>query len=353
MFLIVDGSSLLVTAYYGNLPRSILFEKDENKKKQYYSQILHSSDGRYTNAVYTMTKQLLKILQKQKPEHIAIVFDKTRNTFRRELYSDYKGNRGETPEPLKEQFQTMEDLLEKAGFPVFYGDTFEADDYAGSLVERFQDETSIRLLSKDHDYLQLISEQAGHRDVRCWILLSAQDKADELMKQYYGPDFTAEELKRIRSSIPDKTVEYTDDFCYQQEGVYSWQIVDKKGMSGDSADNIPGIKGVSDKTAVPLLQKYGSLEELYKAMDAMEDEKQEKELAAGWKTELGISRNPIKLLKEGRELAFLSKELATIRRDVEVPTQLENYRLQINKEAWKQELQALECVSLLAEIDGL
>ena len=97
MFLVIDGSSMLVTNYYGNLPREIMFEKDEEKKKSYYPKIMHTSKGVYTNAIYGMLRTLLKIIKEQQPEYMAIVFDKSRDTFRRELYAEYKGTRKETP----------------------------------------------------------------------------------------------------------------------------------------------------------------------------------------------------------------------------------------------------------------
>ena len=89
--LLIDGSSMLATNYYGNMPKEILFEKDREKQKDMYDLILKDSKGRYTNGIYGMLKQMFKIIKEQKPTHIAIAFDKTRNTFRRELYADYKG----------------------------------------------------------------------------------------------------------------------------------------------------------------------------------------------------------------------------------------------------------------------
>ncbi|MBR3484084.1 MAG: DNA polymerase I, partial [Lachnospiraceae bacterium] len=109
--LLVDGSSLLTTQYYGNLPREILFAKTEEDKKKHYHKIMQTANGIYTNAVYGFMRTLLKILKSQKPKYLAVAWDKSRNTFRREIYADYKGNRGETPAPLKEQFILCEELL--------------------------------------------------------------------------------------------------------------------------------------------------------------------------------------------------------------------------------------------------
>ena len=112
---------MLSTSYYGNLPKSILFAKTEEEKEKYYEQILHTSDGKYTNAMFTMLRTLLGIYKKVKPEYVAFVFDKTRDTFRRtELGADfYKANRKETAKPLKEQFIQMEEFLQEIGCPQY------------------------------------------------------------------------------------------------------------------------------------------------------------------------------------------------------------------------------------------
>ena len=139
-FLIIDGSSMLSTSYYGNLPKSILFAKTDEEKERHYPEILHTSDGKYTNAMFTMLRTLLAVYKKVKPEYVAFTFDMTRDTFRRtQLGADfYKANRKETAQPLKEQFVQMEELLKAIGCPVFMSQDYEADDYAASLVEKFQ-----------------------------------------------------------------------------------------------------------------------------------------------------------------------------------------------------------------------
>ena len=106
--LIIDGSSMLSTNYYGNLPKAILFVKTEEEKERLYPQILHNAAGEYTNALYGMLRTVLKIVKEQQPSHLAIVFDATRDTFRRQLYSEYKGNRSETPAPLKPSSRSVQ-----------------------------------------------------------------------------------------------------------------------------------------------------------------------------------------------------------------------------------------------------
>ena len=102
-FILIDGSSTLVTNYYGNLPKALLFEKDPEKKEKLFSQILHNDKGQYTNAMYGMMRTILKVMAEQKPTHMMFAFDRTRDTFRREKYPDYKGNRKGMPDELREQ----------------------------------------------------------------------------------------------------------------------------------------------------------------------------------------------------------------------------------------------------------
>ncbi len=321
-FILIDGSSMLVTNYYGNLPKALLFEKDPEKKEKLFSQILHNDKGQYTNAMYGMMRTILKIIAEQKPTHMMFAFDMTRDTFRREKYPDYKGNRGETPEPLKEQFENMEKLLEEMGFAVFYDNRYEADDIVGSVVTRFEKEIPSYIITKDHDYLQLVSDYT-----RVWLIQTKQETADELQNKY-GAEF-GWNSKLV--SVPDKAFEVTPPLCLKEYGVRPEQIPDLKGIQGDTSDNIPGVKGVSS-AAIPLLAKYGTVEKLYEAIDECDGDKALKALAASWKEDLGITRSPMKALVEYRDMAFLSKDLAQIRRDYPLEAKLDDFKISIDKE---------------------
>lgn len=339
-FILIDGSSMLVTNYYGNLPKALLFEKDPEKKEKLYSQILHNSKGQYTNAMYGMMRTILKIIEEQKPTHMMFAFDKTRDTFRREKYPDYKGNRSETPQPLKEQFENMENLLEAMGFKVFYDDSYEADDIVGSVVTKFEKEIPSYVITKDHDYLQLVSDYT-----RVWLIQTKQETADELADKY-GAEYG---WNRKLARIPDKAFEVTPRLCLLEYGVRPQQIPDLKGIQGDSSDNIPGVKGVSS-AALPLLAKYGNVEKIYEAIDSCDNDKELKALAAGWKEELGISRSPLKALMEYRDMAFLSKDLAEIRRDYPIADSLDNFRINIDKEKSKSLFEEYGFKSLLEKL---
>ena len=332
---------MLVTNYYGNLPKALLFEKDPEKKEKLFSQIMHNDAGQYTNAMYGMMRTILKIIDEQKPTHMMFAFDMTRDTFRREKYADYKGNRGETPEPLKEQFENMEKLLEDMGFQVMYDMKYEADDIVGSVVSKFEKEIPSYIITKDHDYLQLVSDYT-----RVWLIQTKQETADELQAKYsaeYGWN-----SKMVK--IPDKAFEVTPPLCLSEYGVKPCQIPDLKGIQGDSSDNIPGVKGVSS-AAMPLLAEYGTVEGIYEAIDSCEgDAKKQKELGAFWKESLGISRSPMKALIEYRDLAFLSKDLAMIRRDYDFQKQLDDFKININVDKAKEQFEKYGFKSLMEKL---
>ena len=313
---------MLVTNYYGNLPKALLFEKDPEKREKLFSQILHNDKGQYTNAMYGMMRTILKIIAEQKPTHMMFAFDMTRDTFRREKYPDYKGNRSDTPEPLKEQFVNMEKLLEDMGFAVFYDCKYEADDIVGSVVSRFEKEIPSYVITKDHDYLQLVSDYT-----RVWLIQTKQETADELQNKY-GAEFG---WSSGLVPIPDKAFEVTPPLCLKEYGVRPEQIPDLKGIQGDSSDNIPGVKGVSS-AAIPLLAKYGTVEKIFEAIDECDGDKALKALATSWKEDLGISRSPMKAMVEYRDMAFLSKDLAQIRKDYPINKSLEDFRISIDKE---------------------
>ena len=332
----IDGSSMLVTAYYGNLPRELMFEKDPEKKKVLYSMIMHTSTGIYTNAIYTMIKQLIKIFKSQNPTHIVFAFDKTRNTFRKQLYSEYKGNRGQTAEPLKQQFIEMENILLELGFPVLVSDTYEADDLIGSAISHFRKtigDDTIYVITKDHDYLQLIDD-----NTRLWLIQNKQEVADTLNKKYFGD---------TRNDLPDKVFEVTVDNCQAEFGVTPNLIADFKGIVGDTSDNIPGVKGVGDKTAIPLLLEYGSLEEIYANVQACTSDAEKKDLSKFWKESFGISRSPIKAFEEHKDTAILSKSLATIKTDIPLDLTEEQMKFTYDQDKWDNIFKRYEFKSLV------
>lgn len=340
-FMIVDGSSMLSTSYYGNLPKSILFEKDQEKQKKMYDSILHTSDGRYTNGIFTMFRTMIAMYKKRKPDYLVFVFDMTRDTFRRtQLGADfYKANRKETPEPLKQQFIAMEEILQKIGCKVLMHPDYEADDFAASLVEKFAGpELQTYLITKDHDYFQLVSNYT-----KMWRIVDKKKRA-ELIETYGGLWG-----KQAYDSLPANVFEYTPEIVYDQEGVYPKDIVKLLAIQGDPGDGIPGCKGVSS-AAVPLINEYGSLEAIYERIDTCQGiAKQEKEMVAFWKT-LGIKQSPLNRLKAGREDVFLSQQLAQMKRDIVISEELEDFSFNIDKEVLLDVLKEYELNSLISQV---
>jgi len=398
LLLIIDGSSLLSTSYYGNLPKEVMYAKTDEEKEAAFSKILQTSNGVYTNGIYGFMKSLNKIIQVQKPTHIAVAFDLSRETtFRKQMYSEYKGTRKKTPTPLSLQFKLTQEVLEYIGVPVFKSLEFEADDYAGTLAKKFEDEIPVVLLSKDEDYLQLVSY-----NTRVWMPTS---KANELYNELG--------LNREDFNIPDNTFEYSLTSLMDIKALEPYQIVEYKALCGDSSDNIPGVKGVGEKAVLPLLKEYNNIDTIYDTIENLTP-KEEKELKKFFKESLGISRSPIgNLLKDGtitlssgdkisykcisgdltdeqlaaqevikeklgqlrfpieittdnglnllkdndvygvelsaKESAFLSKELATIKTDIEEiqSININDLVININKEKYTEKMLELEMKSLI------
>ena len=338
--LLIDGSSLLSTQYYGNLPREIMFAKTTEEREAFYGKIMQTSMGIYTNAIYGFMRTFLKILREQKPTHVAVAWDLSRDTFRREIDNDYKGTRGETPSPLKEQFKLCQEILDKMNVMQFMDKKYEADDFCGSLSSKLENDIPVRILTKDTDYLQLVSEKT-----KLWLMFTTQDKADDLFKKY--------EIKKSIANIPDKSFELTPELVKSEYGIKPEQVADLKSLVGDKSDNIKGVAGVGEASAVPLINEYGTVENLYEHIRNL-DKKQEKEIKDYWKTKLGIKRSPLSYLLKtsdtevvGEKSAMISKKLALIKRDIDLgDINKDTLKLNINIEAGNKEFKKLEFKSL-------
>lgn len=186
MLLIIDGSSLLSKCYYGNLAHKYKKANEMEKLKLEYT-ILHNSNGLFTNGIYSFMKSLEKIIMKQQPGYLAITFDKTRNTFRKEMYPDYKGKRKITEKPLAIQKEILPKMLSELGFMVFISDsgypisTFEGDDLIGSLCRQFRNQIPITILTNDHDMMQLVGQ-----NIELWMDVRSSDKASQMFLEYIG-----------------------------------------------------------------------------------------------------------------------------------------------------------------------
>lgn len=329
--LIVDGSSLLSTSFYATA-RDLLFAKTDEQKEFAYTKLMKSPDGEYTNGIYMFFKTLLPLIESQNITHLAIVLDRSRNTFRREIDPEYKANRGETPYPLKSQFKLLTELLQEINIPVFSHTEYEADDFAGSLVKKFEKDIPIYLHTKDEDYLQLVSE-----NTKLWMVTG---KADDMYKEI-GID-----KKDIH--VPSGIFEYTPEYVKYFKGIEPIQIIDAKAIEGDKSDNIKGVKNVGPTSSRPLIAHYGSIEEIYKNIENLSKD-EEKELLTFFKESLGIKRSPLKNLLLYKEDAIISKKLATIKTDIEeIQTmELDSLALNIDNENMHKIFMNLGMVSLV------
>ncbi|MBO4788887.1 MAG: DNA polymerase I [Lachnospiraceae bacterium] len=345
--LIIDGSSLLSTQFYGNLPPAVLMAKTVEEKERHFSRIMQTSTGVYTNGIFGFLRYLLKVIRQQKPTHLAVAWDITRDTFRRRLCADYKANRSETIVPLKEQFALCQDILRRIGVVQYMSTEFEADDYSGSLAATFEGEIPVRILTKDHDYLQLADERTT-----IWLLQQAQKKADELFGKYG--------IKKEAPTVPEKAFPMTPARIEAEFGVFPESVAELKALQGDASDNIKGVPGIGAKTALSLIAHYKTIDALYDAIKAAGPDG-EKALATEFKQTLGITKNPIPTLvkKEegavtGEEAARLSRTLATIKRDIPITESLADLSVKIDYTELKKILQELEIKTIpLPEADAV
>lgn len=330
--LIVDGSSLLSTSFYATA-RDLLFAKTDEQKEFAYTKLMQTKDGIYTNGIYMFFKTLLPLIADNKITHLAVVMDRSRQTtFRRELYSEYKANRKETPLPLKNQFKLLTEILSKVNIPVFSHEYYEADDFAGTICKKFENNIETILYSKDEDYIQLVSD-----NTKLWMVTS---KSDDMYKELG--------LNRGDLNVPYGVFEYNPEYVKHFKGIEPIQIIDAKAIEGDKSDNIKGVKNVGETSSRPLIRYYGSLEGIYNAIEGL-DSKQEKDMSKFFKEELGIKRSPIKNMLLYKEDAFLSKKLATIKTDIEDVQNLEldSLKLNIDKEEMNKTFEELEMKSLI------
>ena len=258
--LLIDGYSILNRAFYG-VPR------------------LSNSKGVPTNAVYGFLNILFKLTDAEAPAFGAVAFDLKAPTFRHKMYDGYKGTRKPMPDELHAQVPVIQEILKTMGIPSVSCESYEADDVLGTLAKRCEKEgMQVMILSGDRDILQLVTENITVR----------------LPK-------TAKGVTTIENYTPEKIKEVY--------GITPLQIIDLKAMMGDSSDNIPGLPGVGEKTALNLLDAYGSLEN---AKEHAEEIKPKKAMEA---------------FRDHYDLGVLSKELATIITDAPVSIDIDELKL--------------------------
>lgn len=282
---LIDGNSLLFKAFYATF---------------YTGSWMKTSEGFPTNALYGFSNMMYNLLNKIEYTKLLVAFDTGKPTFRHIQYDSYKGTRGAAPEELKLQFPKIYDLLDMMGIKWYAQEGIEADDIIGTLAMEYQEKGyEVGIYTSDKDLLQLVTDNIT-------------------------VNLTKKGISELEVMTPDAVKE--------KFGLEPIRIIDLKGLMGDASDNIPGVKGVGEKTAVKLLKEYESLENVYENLD-----KQKGAL--------------LTKLTNDRDNAFLSKELATIKLDCEVP--LEDKELifnEIDMDGFKEFLAEYEMTSILKRL---
>lgn len=282
--ILIDGNSVAYRAFFA-LP------------------LLNNERGIYTNAVYGFAMMLEKILEEEKPTHVLVAFDAGKTTFRHETFKEYKGGREKTPSELSEQFPYIRELVKAHGIAQYELENYEADDIIGTISKEAEEKGfEVKIVSGDKDLTQL-----------------ASDKTTVLV---------------TRKGVTDME-QYTPEHIHEKYGIKPEQIIDMKGLMGDSSDNIPGVPGIGEKTAIKLLKQYETVEEVLQSIDEISGKKMKENLT------------------NYQEQALMSKKLATILREAPVEISIE----ELNYEGAEQDklvalYKELGFKSLLEKIDG-
>lgn len=241
--------------------------------RQYYAlqvKAFSTRAGEPTNAIFGFARTLLDILQKEKPDYIAVSFDRGLSG-REDLYPEYKGTREKMEDELRQQLPRIEELVQAFNMPILALEGYEADDVIGSVVGQAEAQgAKVRIVTGDRDILQLLSDH-----------------------------ITVQLPKKGENDVVWDMALFRENY-----GLEPWQLVELKALMGDSSDNIPGVKGIGEKTAIPLLQQYTTVDGIYEHIEEIKGANQQK-------------------LINGRDSAFLSRTLATIRKDVPITLNLE------------------------------
>ena len=269
-FILVDGHSLAFRSYFA-------FAKGRDGG-------LRTSTGIPTSVCFGFLKSLLEVMAAYDPQYMAIAFDLATPTFRHEADETYKAGRPETPEDFKPDLKNLQELLTYLNLPAITAPGYEADDVLGTLTKKASAAGyRVKILTGDRDLFQLV------------------DTAKQISVLYLSTD-------ELRRSGKGKSQEYGPEAVKEKLGIIPEQVIDYKALCGDKSDNIPGVKGIGDKTALQLLEAYNSLDGIYAAIDEIK----------------GATK---KKLEEGKEAAYHSQRMATIIQDVPLEINLEDCQL--------------------------
>ncbi|MFZ5820545.1 MAG: DNA polymerase I [Chloroflexota bacterium] len=285
---LIDGHALAYRMYYA------LTAGGSN------TQSWHTSKGEPTAGIYGFAREMIRILEQEQPEYMAVAFD-TGKTFRDEMYPEYKATRAKMPDDLRPQIERIRQMVDAFNLPRLEMEGYEADDVLGSVAKQAAAQgLGVKIITGDRDLLQLVGARTA---------------------VYVAGD--------------DKTFVTEQDVLASKFGVRPDQVVDYKAIVGDKSDNIPGVPGVGEKTALGLLEKFGTLDEIYAHLDEVETR---------WRAKL----------EDGKASAWLSRDLATIRTDLPVNLDLEHARAnQLDAAALTAFFTELEFRSLLKKVPEL
>lgn len=278
---LIDGNNLMFRSYYATA---------------YTGSLMTNSKGQATNALYGFVNMLNKIIAEEKPEYMAVAFD-VGKSFRHEEYKDYKAGRNKTPDELRSQMPLARTLLDKMGIFNINVLNYEADDIIGTLSKRanLDPEWDVLLITSDHDYLQLITDVV--------------------------------EVKLLK---PKGFTKYNPTTFKEEYGIDPIRVIDLKALMGDQSDNIPGVNGIGEKTALKLLSEYGTLENLYENVESVKGKLHDK-------------------LVDDKENAFFSYKLATIYQDVPIEETFDDMKYDGPTEGVDDFYRELEFYSLIKE----
>ena len=278
---IIDGSSLLYRAFYALPPLS--------------------KNGVYTNAVFGFLRMLLSIYRTLDPEYMAVSFDKSRETFRTKMYSEYKATRKPAPDELVPQFALIKEVLRVMGVAVYEPEGYEGDDVLGTLSRRYEDSLPVYIVTGDRDALQLSDEHVT-------VLL------------------TRKGISQMDAMTPEAVMEK-----YQ---ITPSQVIDMKALMGGASDNIPGVRGVGEKTALKLITRYKTLDGIYDHLDEIKGALHKK-------------------LEADKEAAYLSYDLATIRRDIPLESTLDEMKQPVHLDEMNALFRRLGMDTMVSEFSRL
>ncbi len=299
IYLIIGAWDLVLIKFMSDRLRLFLIDGSSYIYRAFYAiRHLSNSKGLPTNAIYGFTQMLLKLLKDHRPDYLAVVFDSKAPTFRSEVFKEYKANRPAMPEGLIPQIPYIKRIIEGYRIATLEKDGYEADDLIGTVAKGLEAEADVTIITGDKDILQLVSDRIQVYDT----------------------------MKEKKSGVEE---------VRQRFGVSPQQVVEVMGLAGDAIDNIPGVPGIGEKTAVELIKNFGSIEYLLSHLDRVPQKKLREKL------------------ENHGELARLSRTLATIRTDVPISFRKEDFRLSSPDSGSLRSLfKELEFHKLLRELPG-